>query len=1145
MVFTRNGGIMVVNVVVEETGDSSAGGSEESALIAVRAHAPLTEATELFPIVGIGASAGGLQALTYLLAEIPADTGMAYVVIQHLDPNLESQLPTMLAQDARIPIEAASDGCMILPDHAYIITPSTIITLSGSRLRLVPRTQDHQPDMCIDAFMYSLAADRPGNAIGIVLSGSGRDGTLGLAAIKAARGITFAQDDSAEYAAMPRHAIDNGHVDFVLSPAEIARELAKIATFGFPPLPLRARDPSVTDSADAPVSSSPTDDLAQYKEILRMLHKCTGIDFTHYRAPTITRRTRRRMALVHMTTLVEYERFLTKVPEELDALARDVLINVTSFYRDQAVFETLKVGMFPDLVRGRPAHAPIRMWIVGCSTGQEVYSLTIELLEAVRAISPDLTVQIFATDISDWALAKARLGIYPESIASKIPPDRLDRYFTRDGEGYRINKAVRELCVFAKHDVTTDTPFSQIDLISCRNVLIYMGMGLQQQVMAVFHFALKPGGFLLLGTAETLGRAEALYTTVDEKIRLYRSVASPRRFRPDLLPLHRPGESPAVRPSPTSPSSWTAIQRAADQVVIGRFAPAGVLITATLEIIQFRGHTNPYLEPAQGEASLNLLTMLPFAVAEALVEALTEAERIDQPVRREHLVHHRAAAFREIVVEVIPIRSPTSATCFLILFEEQEENRPLTQGATTPPQPAAAESLRPLPPSREMHLHNELAAATDYICSLVEENHRLVEQLKEAQEEAQSSTEEYRSTNEELQTTKEEIESTNEELVRINEELRTTNASLGTVSVALRESGELTSAVVETMRYPVLVLTADLHVASANQAFLAAFVMTREQVIGRLVSGLSDGRWDFPELRRLLQDIPTGDSAIADIEVTHDFGDIGTRTLQLNAKRLHGDAAGARPIVLVIADITCQARITKDLTDLAAERLRSNIELDQYALTVSHDLQEPLRMMSSFISMLGSKYGNLFDARAREYMSHVISGSARLSKMITAVLTYSRIGHGIDDADWIDSAMAFAAARDNVKLLTEESHGTITSDALPRLRASRVQLTQLFQNLLGNALKYRSGQRLPVISVRAIESDVAWTFSICDNGIGMNQADLSKVFQPFQRISTNGDTKGYGIGLATCAKIVAHHKGRIWAESVAGSGSTFSFTIPK
>jgi two-component system CheB/CheR fusion protein len=783
--------------------------------------------------------------------------------------------------------------------------------------------------------------------------------------------------------------------------------------------------------------------------------------------------------------------------------------------------------------------------VVGCSTGQEVYSLAMQLVDHCRSLAVSPHIQIFATDISDWALNKARLGSYPESIAKEVPHNLLGRYFTKEASGYRVTKLIRDMCVFAKHDVTSDTPFSRIDLISCCNVLIYLGAVLQKYVLPTFHFALKPGGFLLLGSSETLGRASNnLFETVDESNRLYRSLASAVRMRPPSPRNRASDPSAPISPRPHL-AAGSDMQRAADQIVLGRFAPPGVLINEAMEVVQFRGRTHPFLEPAPGEPSRNLLTMVPFGVSQALRDAIGEAKRLNCPVRREQIAHRREDTFRDIAFEVIPIALPNASAGYLILFAEQDRHRqpPLLDDA------AAASAATVAAGNDQVievtHLQGELAAATDYIHSLIGINAALIDEMKEAHEEAQSSTEEYRSTNEELQTAKEEVESTNQELITINEELRYASAEREKAAAALCASSELMTAIFETMRYPLLLLNEKLRVDTANTAFLETFAVNREETIGQLVYDLGNGQWNIPELRRLLEDILPNNSAFDDFEVVHDFPNRGPRTMLLNARRLHGSADGSRRIVLVIADTTERARSALALLDISTEQLRSNGELAHFASVAAHDLQEPLRMISSYVELLGHQYGPLFDERAKRFMAFAIDGARRMGEMINAILAYSQLGHENMGMAVFDSGLAIADALANLSVKISEASATITLDAMPRVLASRGQMTQLFQNLIGNAVKYHGSGRLPQIHIGAREDALEWIFSITDNGIGMQEDDYLKIFLPFHRKETNQFIRGCGIGLATCKRIIDHHRGRIWVTSRIDVGSTFIFTIRK
>ncbi len=1090
-----------------------------------------------FPIVGIGASAGGLNALTSLLEKLPTNTGMAFVFVQHLDPTHDSQLSDILSRYTRIPISAADDGVQLRPDHIYIITPNTSLTVEHGILRTAPRDASPKPHLSINFFFQSLARVRPARIIGVILSGTGTDGTLGLAAMKAAGGITFAQDDTAEHGAMPQNAINHGCVDVVLPPGEIAQEIVKIAQNGFPairkflPMPEERGEPD----GEGDTAAFPEDDQ-HITAIIEMVRAHAGIDFTQYRPTTIRRRILRRLGLLDLPSLEDYERFIIGHPEEIAALVKDLLINVTSFYRDEATFAALTTTIFPVLMRDRQSTESIRIWVAGCSTGQEVYSIVIELLEYLKDSPSSPGIQMFGTDISEWALNRARAGSYSAMAAADVPPDRLARYFTKEPLGYRINKSVRDLCVFAKHDVTADVPFSKIDLISCRNLLIYLAPVLQTKVFHTFYFAMKQSGMLLLGSAESVGRSSDLFGTVDEKKRIFKKMQTSRRVGPPPLSAKR--EVVAKMASPAHPSTPTVIdlQRAADRIVLRRFAPAGVLINESLDIIQFRGQTNPYLEPAQGEATLHLLAMVPFSVGDALKAAISEAIEQKVPVRRERVPMRREAHVREIAFEVVPVLlADGHAGSFLILFEEQD--KVIVAPSSAPAGDPAHDGGKSADAREVLQLRTELTAATGHIQALAEQNRILAEQLRSATEETSSTTEEFRSTNEELQTAKEEVDATNEELITVNEELRNSNQSLA-------KTMELTAAIVETMRYPLLVLDADLNVESANLAFLTAFRVTAEHTLGRRVYQLGNGQWDIPELRRLLEDILPHNSAFDDFQVTHDFGAIGRRTMLMNARRLQGVLPQPR-IVLVIADITEQIRVADDLKEKSQELLRSNAELDQFAAVASHDLQEPLRMISSYVTLFEKRYASTFDDKAREYMGAVIAGTERMFAMINAILAYSQLGHQGSGFTVTESDISLHGALANLKHKILEANATIAEGHLPKVMSNTEQLTQLFQNLISNALKFRSDKRTPTIHVSAVESEHEWTFAVADNGIGMNREHFERIFQLFQRLNPATKYPGTGIGLATCKKIAEHHGGRIWVESQCDVGSTFYFTLPK
>ena len=557
-------------------------------------------AEQTFPVVGVGASAGGLGAFTKLLKNLPADTGMAFVLVQHLDPKHVSLLPELLARATAMPVVEISDGTRIAPNHVYVMPPNYSLAMLHGVLHLMPRPDEYGKHLPIDDFLRSLADDRHSNAIGVILSGTASDGTLGMKAIKFEGGITFAQsEDSAEYDGMPHSAIAAGHVDFVLTPEEIGKELVRIA-----------HHPYLRVEETGPRGELVSEGGDNLNKIFVLLRSRTGNDFTYYKHSTIRRRIKRRMVLHQLEKMEDYVKYLQKQPGELDALFQDMLINVTSFFRDPETFEALKQEVFPALVEKCSAEQPLRIWVPGCSTGEEVYSVAIALLEFLGDRASNIPIQIFASDIDDKAIDKARQGIYPESIRDDIAPGRLQRFFVKTPGGYQISKIIRDICVFAVQNVIKDPPFSRLDLICCRNLMIYLGAVLQKKVLHTFHYALRPGRFLMLGTSETIGSFADLFATVDKKSKIYskKSVAALPGYDFTTLP-HAVTMPAADQTRPERTPSALDLQHEAERLILTTYGPPGVIINQDMQILHFRGQTGPYIEPSPGSASLNLLKM--------------------------------------------------------------------------------------------------------------------------------------------------------------------------------------------------------------------------------------------------------------------------------------------------------------------------------------------------------------------------------------------------------------------------------------------------------------------------------------------------------------------------------------------------------
>jgi two-component system CheB/CheR fusion protein len=713
-----------------------------------------------FPVVGVGASAGGLEALIELFGGLSPEPGMAFLVAVHLDPHQKSHLPEILGKTTRMPVRQVAEGMAVRANQVYLLPPNTNMALTDGHLMLTPRSHAPGSHMPIDHLFRSLAAVQGGQAVGIVLSGGGTDGALGIQAIKSEGGITFAQDEkTAKHPSMPRAAILDGTIDYVLRPRDMARELERIGghpyTRQVEPLP----EPHAFDG------------------ILGLLRTRTAVDFTHYKQSTTKRRILRRMALRGMEDVRSYLRFLRDDPVELQNLYQDFLIRVTQFFRDPEAFEALKDKVFPTLVKERQGGQPLRIWVAGCSTGEEVYSLLIVLLEYLEHLPQAPPIKVLATDLNESALEKARSGVYLDNIEIDVSPDRLRRFFIRQDGHYQISKAIRELCVFSRHNLVSDPPFGHIHLVSCRNVLIYMDAALQRRVLPVLHYALNPDGILFLGSSESVGNYGELFDVVDVRHRLF--AKKPANVGPLEFAPHMPLEARGLRLGRDEGGAlWSAldVQREADRLMLSRYAPVGVVADEGMTVLQFRGRTAPYLEPAPGMATLDLFRMLRDGLLAEVRATINQAKIENAAVVRENVRLIEGEHTRLIKVEVLPFKvSPAGVRFFLVLFQDQPH------GAAPLPAPPPAG-----PPTEAeqqvVQLQQELGALRDYLQSVIEEQESTNEELKSANEEILSANEELQSTNEELQTAKEEAQSANEELATVNEELRHRNAELARVN---------------------------------------------------------------------------------------------------------------------------------------------------------------------------------------------------------------------------------------------------------------------------------------------------------------------------------------------------------------------------
>jgi len=726
-----------------------------------------------FPIVGIGASAGGLAAFEAFFSGLTAATDklpdMAFVLVQHLAPDHKSILTDLIRRYTRMQVFEVEDGVVVKPQCVYIIPPNHDMAFLNGTLNLMEPALPHGQRLPIDFFFRSLAQDQHERAICIVLSGTGSDGTLGMRAVKGEGGMVMAQlPETTEFDSMPRNAIDTGLVDYILPADEMATHLIAYASH---PHGITARSSHL---------SSPKSESFLSK-IFILLRSQTGHDFSMYKRNTVNRRIERRMAVHQIADLGSYTVFLQRTPVEVEALFRDLLIGVTNFFRDPAAFAELEAKVIPRLFANKPDSATIRVWTCGCSTGEEAYSIAILLHEQMEKLKKTCNLQLFATDIDSRAVEQARKGLYPASISADVSPERLARYFTKqaDGSAYRINKGIRDLLVFSEQDVIKDPPFSKLDLISCRNMLIYMGSELQKKLIPLFHYALNPGGMLFLGTSETIGDYVQLFSAMDRHAKLYqRKEDLPNAQRlslgrftpPPAIDTHAPKLSGLL-----SSEVKVSLRVTTERTLLERYAPAAVLVSERGEILYIHGNTGRYLELASGEPDMNILKMAREGLKRDLTTALHSVVKHKSPIERPGLRVKTNGHFSTVNLTVLPVLptadSVTVFTLYLVVLEETQtigQNLPISVTSVAEPVEKTIDS-----DELAASLKQELWAKEEYLKSVNEELETSNEELKSSNEEMQSINEELQSTNEELETSKEELQSVNEELATVNTELQT------------------------------------------------------------------------------------------------------------------------------------------------------------------------------------------------------------------------------------------------------------------------------------------------------------------------------------------------------------------------------------
>ena len=1074
-------------------------------------------ASTSFPIVGVGASAGGLDAFTQLLEALPSNTGMAFVLIQHLDRTRTSFLAEAVAKATTMTVTQAKDGEPVRPDHIYVIPPNADIAILHGSLTLLPRRDEvgklHLP---IDFFLRSLAEERGNHAIGVILSGTASDGTEGLRAIKGEDGITFAQDPkSAAFDGMPRSAINAGVVDYCLQIPELARELVRLS-----------HHPYVSAAA-----LQTRHDEATLNKIFVLVRNAVGVDFSEYKAPTFERRLARRMALRKVEGLQDYVELLQEEPTEVRSLYEDALIHVTSFFRDPEVFESLKAHAFPEILKRKSSGEPIRLWIAGCSTGEEAYSLAICLLEFLGKSVSVHPVQIFGSDIGERAIEKARHGVFPDGAMKDVSDERRKRFFTKEETGYRINKSIRDLCVFARHDLAKDPPFSKLDLVSCRNVLIYFGRALQKRVIAIFHYSLNQGGFLLLGRTENISGFAPLFSPLGKSSKVFArtSATSALQFAP-RSEVHAVPAKALHRGRLEYRPRNVDLAKQLDQALAARYSPPAVLINEKMEILRFHGATGAYLRPAPGEPQNNIVKMLRAGLVVELRAAMARAKKQMAPARSEGIEVDQDGFSKTCDLVVMPLTGPhdPQELLFVVLFEEV-----VSSGGTGKVRKAKSRPDTSQETQRVRKLEQKLAATEEYLQSLIGDQDKTNDDLNAANEELISGNEELQSMNEELETAKEELQSTNEELTTVNDELHTRSQEMGEVNSDLLN-------LLSTVDVPVLILDVNRRIRRVTPK--------ARSILNILPSDI--GR-PLDDIKSNLQ-VANLEELIAEVieTITIHESEVQARDgrwyrMQIRPYKTIDNKIDGATLSLIDIDVLKHHGDEMEQAKLEAER--ANRAKDEFLAVLSHEIRTPLSSMLMQAQSLGR---GTTDAKVKRAAETIERGAWAQVKLVDDLLDVSRIVAGklkieskpVDLGAVINGALETVSAPAQRKALKINA---VLDDTVGSVLGDPARLQQVVANLLGNAVKFSSENGQVTVVLDSVDGHAR--IKVSDTGSGIEPEFLPHVFNRFAQEdgSTVRRHGGLGLGLAIARHLVEAHGGTIHAASAGrGKGATFSVMLP-
>lgn len=1067
-----------------------------------------TASSNLFPVVGIGSTSAEIEILKTIISEIPEVSGMSYLIIENLYFPQSKKLAEQLATYSKIPVAEIVSEIELIPDHIYIIPENNFLFLENGILKLKPRTRSSRVNNCMDLFFESLSSVYNSYTFGVILSSNPIDGAAGLKKLKEYGGATIAvlsnknQNDTAEF------------IDYFALPEKIVSKLLEVQNSY-----LAAHAYFEEETSDR--------DQELFEEIIALVSVRSGTNFYHYKYQTLRRRIAKRMVNTRQDSIEKYLNLLKSSTSEQDLLFYDFLIPVTYFFRDQLYFDNLCSTVFPSIIENL-SNKSLRIWSAGCSTGEEVYSLAICIDEYLNKINnKDIQVQIFASDLSEKCIAKARSGIYTLQDVKNISEERIEQYFTKRDSGYHVNKNIRDKCVFALHDLTKDAPFANIDLISCRNVLIYFDSQLQNQIFESFHYALKDKGYLFLGRSESANNVQNLFTIIEKKDKIY------IRKQDDIKRkiFHSDFNSVVSRTKNTSllTSNEIDYRNIAADILLEQYSPAAVIINEELEIVHFHGDTSPFLQPPVGKPSFNILSMVYEEIGFELRNAILKARNEKKNFSGENISVKKQSFLTSFEV----IFLPSNIELLLIIFCKKT--------VSTAEQNRTGEN-------RTEELERQLLQLRGDFKRVTEEQQIYFEELQTTNEELLSSTDELQLINEQLETSTEELQSNNKELSYINFELQDGRDELA----SMRNFYE---SIVKTIREPLIIIDKNFIVKNANPSFYKYFKTHEENTEGFSIFDIINGQWNRPQFKETVLKKLAQNNIVENFKIEFQSSAGEKQIMILNASPILNSVPEGM-ILIALEDITELEHSGESLKSKNTELLDHNKQLEYFTDAASGNLLEPIRKIYMFGKKILDNETNLTES-GRHNVKRLLSSAVNMNQLIEDLIDYSKINFSKKEFKKTDLNILLKKTVSDLKRVINVYNAVITNDPLPTIAIIAPQIQLLLRHLISNSIKYTRKDTAPEIKIgisypeseEIIElgADSKINFIklyVSDNGIGFNDDFEKLIFAPFYKLESNDLQYGSGLGLALVQKIVSNHGGFIKVSSKPSVGTTVNVYLP-